>query len=186
MERKLIFGDLLLSSTPEGYVVSQLFKSKKAHFRIAPHPLTTDEVRGLGIDPETGEPTDDVRFFLNLVHGEDYWCLLIRDKTGRAQDRSLGKISDETVLKIFYNKTQAGSPFADLNYDDIRSVRRCREEKEFRTRMLDHIDDTKAIRETLELMLVELRKMNEPKPKPARKPTTRRATKSAPKQGEGS
>lgn len=173
MGKAVRIGDLYLSETADGYTVSHAYDGSASgkRFRISEANLTEEEVRGLGMDPKTGDLTE-TRLRLRLMHGEDYWCLLIEDLVKHGPVRNLGTVPDAVVSKIYYHKTSGAGPFADLSYEDIRRVRKAREESQFRARMLDHIEDTKAIRGLLGEILEELRKANE-KPKratPKRKP----------------
>lgn len=161
MGKLIRIGDLILSSSQDGYVISHAYEpGKTTKFRISEKTLSEDEVRGLGINPHNGEPTPST-LCLNLTHGEDYWCLMLEQTSGRAPVRNLGTVEDETVSKIYYHKTKDGSPFPSLTYDAIRRVRKAKEERDFRIKMMDHIEDTKAIRDVLGQILVELRKQNE-------------------------
>lgn len=178
MGKAVRIGDLILSGVQDGYAIFHAYDPKKTtKFRIVEKVLTLDEVKGLGINPEYGLTTP-AALCLNLTHGEDYWCLMLEQAATRAPVRNLGVVDDDTVSKIYYHKTKEGSPFPSLTYDAIRRVRKAREEREFRIRMMDHIEDTKAIRNILGQMLVELRKQNEKTAPTKRTPrkNTRRKT----------
>ncbi len=175
MKKGVRNGDLIFVRSGDGFTISQLYPNAAngKRFRISESLLTPEEVHGLGVDPETGDETD-LTLRLRLTHGEDYWCLLLESVPGGDPVRSLGKVMDEVVSNIFYYRTEDGSPFMDLTYDKILRVRKAREDKEFRAKMLAHMDDTRAIRDILTEILSVIRKPEEPAaPKrraPKRKP----------------
>lgn len=181
MVKAVRIGDIMFGETADGYTVSHLFTNQKGgrRFRVCEGKLAADEVHGLGVDPMSGDITA-VRYRLKLVNGEDYWCLILDPISEIGVARNLGKIPDEVVAQIYYHRTEDGTPFPDLSYETIKAVRKAREERVFRERMLEHISDTRAIRDLLEEILIELRAKPAPKPKAApRKKAAPKADKTA-------
>lgn len=178
MVKAVKIGDIMFGETADGYSISHMFSKQKGgrRFRICEGKLTAKEVKGLGIDPETGNITA-VHFNLRLVNGEDYWCLILEpvDETGTA--KNLGKVPDEVVAQIFYHRTPEGTPFPDLSYDTIKTVRKAREERVFREKMIAHIEDTRAIRDLLAEILIEMRKPKQKAATPRKKPTPKATAK---------
>lgn len=176
MRKAVRLGDLVFVRAGEGFTVSHLYPNAPSgkRFRLTDSPLTADEVTRMGVDPNTGAATK-VALRLHLAPGEDYWCLILMDAHTTEPVRSLGKVPDEVVSSIFHYRTAEVTQFPDLSYDQMRRVKRTRDDNAFRARTMAHMDDTRAIRELLTEVLEEIRKRPAPavpKPRAPRKKKT--------------
>lgn len=181
MRKAVRLGDLLFVKAGDGYALSHLYPNSPAgkRFRITDTLLTSEEVAGMGVDPETGTGKK-ADLSLHLACGDDYWCIILIDANTREPVRSLGKIPDEVVSNIFHYRTPEVTQFKDLSYEDMRKVRKNRDDNAFRARTLAHMDDTRIIRDTLTGILNEMKKRDSErqtasKPARKRKPTPKPA-----------
>lgn len=188
MRKAVRIGDLVFVRSGDDFNISHLYPNAPTgkRFRITETTLSADEVAALGADPVSGAATP-ARMRLHLAPGEGYWCLILIDAQSREPIRSLGKIHDEVVSNILHYRTPEGTQFPEVSYDQIRKVRKARDEITLRNRTMEHMDDTRIIKETLLAILDELRKnpvVKQPeKPaekfgsfKPRRKPNPKIAT----------
>lgn len=176
MRKAVRLGDLVFVKAGDGFTVSHLYPSASAgkRFRLTDTALTAEEVAGMGVDPVTGAATK-AALRLHLASGEDYWCLILIDAQTREPIRSLGKVPDEVVSNIFHYRTPDVTQFPDISYDQMRRVKRARDDGAFRARTIAHMDDTRAIREILSEVLDELRKRPLPTPPKPRAPRKKKA-----------
>lgn len=181
MRKAVRLGDLVFVKAGDGFTVSHLYPNASSgkRFRLTDTALTASEVARMGVDPMTGAATK-AELRLHLASGEDYWCLILIDALTREPVRSLGKVPDEVVSSIFHYRTPDVTQFPDLSYDQMRRVKRARDESAFRARTIAHMDDTRAIREILTQMLEEIRKRPVPPPPKPRAPRKKKGAADQP------
>lgn len=184
MNKAVRLGDLLFVKSGDGFTVSHLYPNAPTgkRFRLSDSVLSPDEVIGMGVDPVTGAATEP-SLRLHLAAGEDYWCLILINAHTREPVRSLGKVPEEVVTSVFHYRTPEVTHFPDLCHDEMRRVRRAKDEAMIRSRTIAQMDDTRAIRELLTEILAEIRKRP---PAPAPKPRApRKGRKAEPDKGSG-